>query len=355
QGGGVEVGLGTRHPVEVVEEGPGIHVSVGEQAGEDDPGIRIHALDRVVCDPKQCRVPPGGGRGRVVPLQIGLVPDLPELDRQRRGVRSKRLFVLPPGGPVSTAGPIARHRSLEEVSPRLFVGDAVKRGPRDVAAADPARRPPHERHGSDSLRSKAANEPVPAAPVVGARGFLYFPPLEHEAGGLDPGVRHPLAVLRIKLTLGDAEELRPDRRAGRGRGEQGQRERSDDAREKRHSRHPALHPGYTHRHASRPARRTKPMARRSGRWRATYPARPGGNKQLRSSGKGTPRFDVAVKQRLGQPPRYRASANSPLPAPTATILPSPWSATPFAMSKAPKLVRFLPSAEKLVSSEPLGS
>jgi hypothetical protein len=44
---------------------------------------------------------------------------------------------------------------------------------------------------------------------------------------LDPGSCHALAILGIELSLGDAEELRPDR-AGRGRGEQGQKECSDN-------------------------------------------------------------------------------------------------------------------------------
>ena len=67
---------------------------------------------------------------------------------------------------------------------------------------------------------------------------------------------------------------------------------------------------------------------------------------------GEARVERAVRVVAGE--REVAKPAPPPPQPTATILPSAWSATAFARSKLPKSVVCLPSPEKLVSSEPFG-
>ncbi len=194
--GDVEVLPGTGHPVEVAEEGPGLHVPIGEQSGQDDLGIRVRGLDRAVGVLKEHGVLRGRWRGREVSLQVGLVPDLPGLDRHGRARARVVLPVLV--GPVGAAGPVARHRGLQEVPPRLPVAGAVDRGPGDVPAADPRRRPPHEGDRPDSARGKAADHQVVRRPAIGAPGWLHDPPGEQEAVRLDSSGRHPLAVLGVE-------------------------------------------------------------------------------------------------------------------------------------------------------------
>src|SRR6185295_4087683 len=86
-------------------------------------------------------------------------------------------------------------------------------------AADPLRRSPYERDRPDSARGEGADQPVPVAPVVGARGGLHGPPLEQEALRPDPHIGHSLGVLGTEGSLGNAEELRSGRPCRRG-GEQ---------------------------------------------------------------------------------------------------------------------------------------
>ena len=167
QGGGVEVVLCPGYPIEVVEEVPSRDVPVGGHSCEHDLGLRGPAFDRVVGDLKQPRVLldrlVGRCPRREIFLQIGLVPDLPGLDRQRDRVVSEPLAVAV--GPVAAAGPVARHRRPEEVLPCLYVDRRAERGTRGGPSAHPLRRPPHERGRSDSARGKRADQPVPWAPV----------------------------------------------------------------------------------------------------------------------------------------------------------------------------------------------
>ena len=126
QGRGVEAALHVPDRVEVVEEVPGLPIRVGDHPGEHDPSLRVLAGDRGVGDPQQLRVLAGRWIGGEELRQIGLVPDLPGLDRPRRGVHSELLAVAV--RPVAAARSVARHRRLEEVPPCVPVGGALERG-----------------------------------------------------------------------------------------------------------------------------------------------------------------------------------------------------------------------------------
>ena len=216
QGCDVEVVPDPGHAVEVAEEGPGLHVTFAEQPGEDDLGLLMLALDRVVGDPKQPAVPLGRRRRRPESLQVGLVPDLPRLDRQRRAAGVILLVVV---GPVAAPGPVARHRRLGEVRPCLLVGGAVERGPGELPVAHPRRGSVEEGNGPDSARGEVADDLVVFAPVEGtALGWLHPRPEKQHAVRPDLCVPHPLEVLIVERgPVGDAEELRPDGTGG-GRG-----------------------------------------------------------------------------------------------------------------------------------------
>ena len=191
-------------------------------------------------DPVPGRVP-----GVEVFLQIGLVPDLPGLDRQRRGARSVLLPVAV--GPVAAAPSVARHRRLEEVLPRLLGKRAVDRGTRR-ARAHPLRRSPHEWDRPDSARGKAADDPVRLAsnrrrPGLGCTRLHWSRKrlVRTRAAAI------PWRSLLIQLSsLGDAEVLGSGG-FGRGRSEQRQDEPGEDDREVAHSRSLLLHPRHSHR------------------------------------------------------------------------------------------------------------
>ena len=84
RGHDVECGPGAGLVVDVTEEGPcgGSIRRVAQKAREHHLRLRVRLLDHRVREGQQLRVG-GGGRGGHRTLQIGFVPDLPGVDRQR--------------------------------------------------------------------------------------------------------------------------------------------------------------------------------------------------------------------------------------------------------------------------------
>ena len=240
QGRGVEAALHVPDVVEAVEEVPGLRIRVGEHAAEHDPGIRIPALDRDFGDPQQLGVLACRWVRRKELLQVGLVPDLPGMDRQRRGVRSELLAVAV--RPVAAARSVTRHGRLEEGLPCPSVGGAPERGS-GWGAGHPARAPPQERHGPDSIPGKAADQPVAHAPGDGSPARLKHRPVEQQALCPYLGGAQSLEVPAIELLfMVHAEELRPGRRS-RGGGQQRHRKHGDEDPAAPHRREASSAPG----------------------------------------------------------------------------------------------------------------
>ncbi len=184
QGGGVEAGLHRPDVVELVEEVPGLQVRVADHAGEHDPGLRILARrsrrERSAGAARTCRAT--GSARRTSP---GWARSRSARTGSAAAWRPSELLDVAVG-PVAAARSVARHRRLEEVLPRLPVGGALERGS-GLGAGHPARVPPHERHRPDSVRGKAADEPVGHVPIEGALGRLNRRPVEQVALRPYPG------------------------------------------------------------------------------------------------------------------------------------------------------------------------
>ncbi len=233
QGSRVEVPLRARHlAVELLEEipGPDPGARVARQPAEHDLGLRIHARDRAVGELEQGAVLLRVRIRDPVLLQVGLVPDLPRLDRQRRRAGSEVLVVA--AAPVRAAGAVALCDRLQERLPGEPVLGPIDRGVRRVAG-HPLRISPNRRDHPDPARGQLADEVVlRAPPEVGAVLRLHRLPLEQIAERVNPGRSHRLhvpAVERRALALLDAEELGSDRGSRRGRAEQrdGERDQQD--------------------------------------------------------------------------------------------------------------------------------
>src|SRR5262245_37692585 len=96
-------------------------------------------------------------------LQVGLVPDLPVVDRQRR--LAGMLLVVEPGrGPVDATVAVALHRLCEELPPRLALLRPVDRG-HVRSASHVAGRAVDDREDRDALAREPADYPVVALPV----------------------------------------------------------------------------------------------------------------------------------------------------------------------------------------------
>ena len=109
QGGDVEVVLDPGHAVEVVEEGPGLHVALAEQSGEDDLGLLVLALDRVVGDPKQPAV--------LRLWTIGAGANHPSDWARSRSARTGPAAAWRPGNPAGTRWPSSCPRARSAPPP----------------------------------------------------------------------------------------------------------------------------------------------------------------------------------------------------------------------------------------------
>ena len=177
------------HPVEAFEEDVGVHaeaaalVGFAEQPGEDHLGARVGRLDRPVADLQQAGV--AGRRDREGEVEeVGLVPDLPGVDRLPAvepdavlGEHAGAVFA-----PEVAARAVAFDHPADEAHPAAPHAAVVDRQPRALAPG-PARHSGEERQHGQALVDGGGDFAVGARPVPRpARGSTGSSP-SRSAGG----------------------------------------------------------------------------------------------------------------------------------------------------------------------------
>ena len=218
----VECGPGAGLLVDVTEEGPSRESIrwVAQKAREHHLRLRVRLPDHRVREGQQLRVG-RGGRGVHRSLQVGFVPDLPGIDRQRCLAGMLRSVGAAPVVPARAVAPDRRAQvRAPGVSLRLG-GD--RRG--DRRARHPARRSPHHRQHPDPLGGEAADHGVGRGPIPASRLGLDVRPVHRPAHG-----RGAALLQHQHIAAGDVLErvIEPEE-ARRGRGP-GLRRRHDEQR-----------------------------------------------------------------------------------------------------------------------------
>ena len=232
------------------------------QAGDHDARPRIgraHGRGGRVQEP---RVPARRRRGRPEDEEVGLVPDLPEVDRVRTA----------PSRPEGPAGPVPPHHRGDETAPLGERPGGQRRGRR--GGPDPGRRPPQLEQDPDAAIGGGANLRVEGGEVVDPGARFDLEPVDGKPD-LESEVAYPFEVDAPQRRLRDhAEEAAPG--AGESRdqeqSEQGAAQRRPQPRHREITGRRGGGGGAHGRGGGRPARSDEPV-RGSGGSRCDTPIR----------------------------------------------------------------------------------